>query len=179
MTRLFSRIHIIHFLIILFCMCAFFGCSSGSSSSGGTSDTTPPGDVTGFTATPDDTFVTLTWTNPGDADFSGVLILRHTSAVVDSPTDGTTYAANDTIGVATVIFVGNDITFIDTGRTNGTEYHYRIFAYDGKKNYSGGAADSATPEAIDTTPPGDHDGSYTSSIIGVEPCPPAHLPRSS
>ena len=36
-------------------------------------DTTPPGDVTSFTAIPSDGRVSLSWTNPTDADIKGVM----------------------------------------------------------------------------------------------------------
>ena len=42
-------------------------------------DTTAPGEVTGLTVTSEELFLRLTWTNPGDSDFSHVEIYSQTS----------------------------------------------------------------------------------------------------
>ena len=44
----------------------------------GSGDTTPPGDVTSFTATSGPGQITLTWTNPTDTDFAGVMLRYRT-----------------------------------------------------------------------------------------------------
>ena len=41
-------------------------------------DTTAPGDVANFNATPGPAQITLTWTNPTDTDFAGVMIRYRT-----------------------------------------------------------------------------------------------------
>ena len=53
------------------------------------SDTTPPGAVTDFTAIEQNRQVALTWTNPGDGDFAGVRIVRKEGSVPASTSDGT------------------------------------------------------------------------------------------
>ena len=102
-------------------------------------DTTPPADVSGFTAMAGDEQISLSWTNPTDADFAGVKILRKTGSHPTTPTDGT------------VVYDGTGTSTTDTGLTNGTTYYYTAFSYDGVPNYSAGATTSGTPEASTTS----------------------------
>jgi len=104
-----------------------------------TVDNLSPANPTWGVVTPGDGQLTLNWTNPGDADFGGVVVLRDTVAVTGTPTEGVVYTAGQTIGTATVVHVGSGTTFTDTGLTNGTDYYYAIFARDGCVNYSTGA----------------------------------------
>jgi len=121
-----------------------FTCSNtqaGSDSAGTTItiDNAPPSNATWGTITPGDQQVALNWSNPG-SDFYKVLILRKAgSAITDAPTEGTEYSAPGTIGDSTIIYVNNGSSFTDTGLTNGTDYYYKIFAYDQYKNYASGA----------------------------------------
>jgi hypothetical protein len=116
-------------------------------------DNDPPADATWGTITPGETQIELNWSNPGDADFNTVVILRRAgSAVGDAPTDGTEYSVNDTIGSSTVRYVGSLETFTDTGLTNGTDYYYKIFARDTYINYASGAGTGPhTPIAVTAT----------------------------
>ena len=76
----------------------------------------------------------LSWTLPVDA--SGVVILRHSSPITDEPSDGTTYVVNNTVGSATVVYVGTNTSFVDSGLTNDTTYYYSIHSYDSNNQYS-------------------------------------------
>ncbi|MFZ5863437.1 MAG: fibronectin type III domain-containing protein [Nitrospirota bacterium] len=51
-------------------------------------DSTPPQDVQNFSASGASAHVTLTWTNPSDADFAGVQIRFRTDRYPSGPTDG-------------------------------------------------------------------------------------------
>lgn len=104
-----------------------------------TVDNLSPGDATWGTVTPGDGQVSLSWTNPGDADFADVLILRDTVSIGVAPAEGTTYTAGQTIGTATVVYVGAGASFTDTGLVNGVGYYYKIFSRDGCGNYSVGS----------------------------------------
>jgi MSHA biogenesis protein MshQ len=78
----------------------------------------------------------LAWTNPADADFNSVIVLRNTAAVADTPVEGTSYAVSSTIGASTVVCSTAGTSCTDTGLTVGTAYHYKIFSRDTNVNYS-------------------------------------------
>ncbi|MBI2042570.1 MAG: fibronectin type III domain-containing protein [Candidatus Nealsonbacteria bacterium] len=127
-----------------------------------TVDNASPSNVTSASGTAGNEQVSLSWTNSGDSDFHSAVVLRRAaSAVADTPVEGTTYTVGNTIGTATVACVeatpGDSCT--DTGLTNGTAYHYKIFAKDSNGNYSAtGAVPTGSPftPAVpsDTTAPG-------------------------
>jgi hypothetical protein len=99
-----------------------------------TIDVTSPSNVT-LTATAGDAQVLLTWTVPGDPDFSGTKIVRRTDGFPTGPNDGT------------VVYNGSGTSHSDTGLTNGTTYYYGAYAYDTSNNFASGALASATPLA--------------------------------
>ncbi|MBI2042571.1 MAG: hypothetical protein HYT21_02395, partial [Candidatus Nealsonbacteria bacterium] len=120
-----------------------------------TVDNASPANVTSATASGGDTQVSLSWTNPGDSDFHSAVVLRRaTSAVADTPVEGTTYTVGNTIGTATVACVVSSPTAscTDTGLTNGTAYHYKVFAKDSNGNYSTGLVPSGSPATPTATP---------------------------
>jgi hypothetical protein len=100
---------------------------------------TPPGNVTGLTATalPDGS-IRLDWTNPGDADFAGVRLCRAVGATAPTLPCGIKLAAPTH-------------SFTDTnGLIANTQYTYSVFAYDTVGSTASGAHASATVLA---TPP--------------------------
>ncbi|RME92537.1 MAG: hypothetical protein D6767_03010 [Candidatus Hydrogenedentota bacterium] len=110
-------------------------------------DLTPPGNVTSLTATPADSQITLTWTNPTDPDFAGVVIVRKTTG----------FPANISDGIQ--VYNGSSTSFTDTGLINGQTYYYTVFAYDNvapTPNYASGSSTSSAP--INTNPPGNVTG---------------------
>lgn len=99
-------------------------------------DRRPPTNASSFAAVevvPGD--VGLTWTNPTDADFGGVRVLRNTDRVPTSPTDGT------------VVFDGRGTSAIDRGRPAGVAHRYIVFAYDTSGNFASGALAELTTAA--------------------------------
>ncbi len=96
-------------------------------------DGTPPANVSSFTATPGDSQISLSWTNPG-GDFTGVRILRKTGSYPADYNDGT------------MIYDSNGTSYVDTGLTNGITYYYRAFSHDAVLNYSSGVQISAAPQ---------------------------------
>lgn len=102
-----------------------------------TIDNLSPTNVVSVTATGGDTQVSLTWTNPVDADFSQTIILQRASnTITDTPVEGATYTAGDTLGSSTVIYASSGTSFSKTSLTNGTPYNYKIFTKDTNGNYS-------------------------------------------
>lgn len=97
---------------------------------------TPPAPVTGIVAQPGFGTVTLSWTNPTSASYTGVLIRRAVGSTPPvSPSDGTYIAdvASPTSSVA------------DSGVTANTTYSYALFAHDATGDFG--------PAAVLTTAP--------------------------
>jgi hypothetical protein len=116
-------------------------------------DFVAPSTPADFTIAATNEALILSWRNPPEPDFGGVVLVRKTGAY-PNPTyndasgmaDGT--APPSSAGSAppgdtgaTVVYVGTGDRFVDTGRSNGTYYYYRLYAYD-----------RAVPGAPPTTP---------------------------
>jgi len=87
-------------------------------------DLEPPGKIAGFTATPGDQKIDLSWNNPMDEDFKKVLIRFMT----------TRYPLNKEEG--TKIYEGTGESKEHTGLTNGQKYYYSAFTVDDVGNWS-------------------------------------------
>jgi len=96
-------------------------------------DLDAPGKISGFTATPGDEKIDLTWSNPTDDDFEKVLIHFMT----------TRYPLNKEEG--TKIYEGTGESKEHTGLTNGQKYYYSAWTVDDKGNWSDAAHAAATP----------------------------------
>lgn len=63
---------------------------------------------------------------------TGYLVLRKIGGSPTSPPiDGSTYSLGNQIGDGEVVYIGGGTTFPQTSLTEGTAYHYDIFAYNG------------------------------------------------
>ena len=98
--------------------------------------------------------VALNWTNPGDADFANVSVVRKTSAYPANPSDGTVL----TTGLAAT-------SYLDTVPADGA-YYYSVFAYDNTGNVSTGAhlfatVDTVLPVLATVTPVGTYTNDST------------------
>ena len=89
-------------------------------------DVTAPGPVSALSTTAVGKTITLAWTNPTDADFTGVTIRRLKGA--KAPTLRTGIVVTDTTAAAT--------SYTNTGLTSGRQYSYAVFAHDGVPNHS-------------------------------------------
>jgi len=107
-----------------------------------TGDATPPANVTNLTATPGNGQVALAWSNPADADFTGVKVLWKTGGTPLDPNDGT--AIFNALGTACT----------HSPADNGTTYYYRAFSYDAAGNFASGVSVNATPQAPPEAPTG-------------------------
>lgn len=90
----------------------------------GSGDRLPPPPVTNLKQVSSNGRVELSWTNPVDTDFAGLIIV--------SSQEG--YPKNRFDGVQ--IFDGVAESYSDAGLTNYQDYYYRIFTYDYDKNYN-------------------------------------------
>ncbi|HEX2927744.1 MAG TPA: S-layer homology domain-containing protein, partial [Ruminiclostridium sp.] len=95
-------------------------------------DITAPAEVTGATITAGDGQLTVTWTNPTDADFDHVVV---TGAAITAQNIG-----------------GGEHSATITGLTNGTTYIIVLQTVDAAGNTSSGTSVSGTPVAPTQTP---------------------------
>ncbi|HQF20806.1 MAG TPA: hypothetical protein PLT37_06130 [Kiritimatiellia bacterium] len=101
-----------------------------------------PADPTNATATVDGhEMVRLAWTKNGAG--SDVMVLHKTSAITTGPTDGTGYAAGNTIDGATVIYRGA-ATALEHVVTPGSTNVYKFYSVNSANYYSTGIGASAT-----------------------------------
>jgi len=116
-------------------------------------DNTAPSPPTVPSVTPASGQITVSWTAAsGGVDNGGYMVVRGTSDPNTAPNVNGIYATGNTVATGqTVVYVGTDTTFIDTGLTNGTPYYYRIYTFDKAYNYSSAVTASATP-AVPTSP---------------------------
>jgi hypothetical protein len=119
-------------------------------------DTTPPSLVTGLKAVSGSNIVTLTWQNPDDMDFAGVVIRRSTISPPmaigdgDAPT-GTKLSAQ---------------AYRDQGLTPNRIYYYSIFSLDNNNNYIlSGSVSVTTSKDTD----GDGISDVYENLIGTNP----------
>ena len=90
-------------------------------------DSSPPAAVTAPKAVGAPNSVTLSWTNPTDADFTGVMVRR---AV------GTTAPASPTAGTLVSDVSAPAATVTDSGLAANTKYSYAFFSHDAVPNFS-------------------------------------------
>ena len=102
-------------------------------------DTTPPGPVTGLTVGARAlTNLTLSWTNPGDADLASIIVRRATGATAPAGSDE---------GAGVALDSDTATEAMDTGIDPGTEYSYAVFTRDTTGNTSAGVTLTATTTA--------------------------------
>ena len=125
---------------------------SDTNSNALTIDNGSPAGTTGAGAVAGNAQVTVSWTNPADADFQKVIIYCKTASITETPTEG----SDPTVDVAAcdatarVKYNGSISPQIITGLTNGTLYYFRIYARDTNGNFTAIASTqqvSATPAA--------------------------------
>ncbi|MBN1380498.1 MAG: carboxypeptidase regulatory-like domain-containing protein [Deltaproteobacteria bacterium] len=146
--------HNTHRYYTVFAYDSLYNYSTGVAADQTSADSQAPSAPTGFAASPGDQKVTLAWTNPTDTDFGGVIVLyKQGSAPTGIPVAATTYNTGDTIGDATVGYKGSAQTTQIAGLTNNQAYHFAIYAYDERPNYSTAAAANATPVPFGITVP--------------------------
>ncbi len=103
-----------------------------TSSSGGARDTNPPGNVTGVAGTSANGKITVTWTDPTDADLANILVYRNYKPLASLISGDT---AHGTVGKGAKTFVDNG-PFPAAGGT----YKYQLIAQDTAGNTSVGTS---------------------------------------
>jgi hypothetical protein len=113
-------------------------------------DTTPPQDISAFSSVGTAGQVTLTWTNPPDADFMGVQIRFRIDRYPSGPTDGE--LLGDFTGQP-----GEQGQAVHQNLINGLTYYYAAASYDQSGNRQSTVYTSATPltqgSAVDQATP--------------------------
>ena len=76
--------------------------------------------------------ITTSWTAATGAP-TGYIVLRSTGSAPDTdPVSTTTYTAGNTLGNATVVYVGSGVTTgAQTSLVDGTTYYYEVYSYNG------------------------------------------------
>lgn len=115
-------------------------------------DTQPPGSVQQVLAVPGDGSVQLSWTNPTDGDFAGVMVTERTTGTKPIPAVGEEYQVGDTLGTSRVVFWGNGANATLSGRVAGT-YQYTLFSFDQSHNYDSGVNTQAIVAAVPNLAP--------------------------
>jgi len=106
----------------------------------------PPNKVEDFSATPGNSQITLTWTNPSKGDFSGVMIRYR--IIPEAKCTDSDYPASYTDGKLVGIFpgkLGTSGSYIHKELNSELTYCYSVFPYDSYKNYWNPTYASARP----------------------------------
>ena len=106
-------------------------------------DTTPPGDVIGFDGVSGHEQITLSWTNPMDSDFAGVMIRFRNDTYPQKTSDGSPIPNGNDGKIAGSL--GQSMSYVHTNLDSTKSYHYSAFSYDTSNNYSQTAHAFAQP----------------------------------
>lgn len=87
-------------------------------------DKVPPPKVIGFTVRKNGDNADMSWTNPVDTDFVGVVIVKKLKSYPTSATDGE------------IIYKGSGTSYTDTKVQKAEYVYYRAFSYDFDNNYN-------------------------------------------
>ena len=114
-----------------------------------TADNTAPSAPTLPSITPASGQITVSWTAAsGGVDNGGYMVVRGTADPTTAPNVNGVYAVGNTVASGqSVVYVGTNTSFADTGLTNGTNYYYRIYTFDKAYNYSSAVTASGAPAA--------------------------------
>jgi hypothetical protein len=84
-----------------------------------------------------DSQINLTWTK--NIDNNNVMLAWSANGTFGVPVNNTVYSAGQTIpGGGTVLYRGSNTSFMHTGLSSNTLYHYKAFSYNGSNVYSPG-----------------------------------------
>jgi hypothetical protein len=107
------------------------------------SDTTAPSAPADVQVVMNGTTAQVTWSNPTDGDFAGVVVARVRDVIDQEPVPGEPLAAGAILSPSLdVLATGNVAQFADAGRSPGP-VRYVVWAYDDLANYSNPVAATA------------------------------------
>lgn len=89
------------------------------------------------------------------------LVLRKSSAITETPADGSSYKKGDYIGGAQVAYVGTDSTLLPTYIHAGTGYHFALFPFNGPAGFENYKTNAIATSSL-RTPEGGAEGYYNS-----------------
>lgn len=100
----------------------------------------------------------LVWTK--NSTNSDVIVAYNTSNSFGTPSNGTSYAVNGSLGTATILYIGSGTSYSHTSLPSNTQYYYKIWSKSSSNIYSAtGLTDNKTTNPV-TTP-----GALTSSNV--------------
>jgi len=96
----------------------------------------PPGTVS--ITNPTASNLTISWNASSNVDSGGYLVVRYLADPIGQPDPNVNgiYSIGNTIGLGTVAYTGNSLTFVDNQLLGNTNYWYRIYTVDKAFNYS-------------------------------------------
>ncbi len=123
-------------------------------------DRRPPAGPAAFAALAvSDASINLSWIRPADADRAGTLVVRSTSPVGWTPSEGVAYPiGSEPVAGVRVVFASDAdhsaVPFTDGGLASGTTYFYAGFSFDEVPNYSPASfASATTTSSVDAPAP--------------------------
>lgn len=109
-------------------------------------DQAAPANVTQLAVSANETTkkFTFTWTNPADADFAGVKVVRTQGVPPTGP--------NDPAAQATNLILNPTASFLTSALTTGVSYYFGFYSYDQYNNFSSGVIQGARLGGSGCTP---------------------------
>jgi len=100
---------------------------------------------TSLNLTTSDSQIDISFSDGGTGN--NFLVVRNTgSAPTFTPTDSISYGVGSQPG-GYIVSAGSSTSINDASLTNGTNYYYDVYAYDGSNNYSSAVSNNASPAA--------------------------------
>ena len=147
------RIIVVNLLMVFM----IISCNESDFRTGTYSDTTAPDEVILFNLDAAGTNkIAITYNNPKQTDLRGILLVRWTNEISWTPVKNTPYSNGQDLGDGLTVISTNKLTYndrenalIDTGLIETYTYHYKVFTYDTRTNYSDGVSANANPGPYD------------------------------
>jgi len=108
----------------------------------------PPANVSALAVAEGDTSLSISWINPTDEDFAGVVVLICEGGYPEDESDAS----------CTEVYDGSGTSVEATGLTNDVAYYVGVFAYDEAGQFASGALGTGTPSASGEEPPDTEEG---------------------